>query len=104
FLIMPPPFDLPLSLHDALPIWLRRCAELLQQPGFERAALVHLERVEPGHVGAPAALGDGLDHRAAAHGPARRIGAYDEAVPACGERKSTRLNPSHQISSQALFC
>src|SRR5207244_10333511 len=90
----PPPSFAPLSLHDALPILPRDVVEeqleiasreALAQPDLEMVVgLVGVER-------APLAADDRLDVRR----PEQRHGA---------DRKSTRLNSSHQIISYAVFC
>src|SRR3712207_8340233 len=67
-----------LSLHDALPILLRRHGVRRQVVGFP---LGHHDRVGRAAVAAPAAL------------------APDEE-----DRKSTRLNSSHANISYAVFC
>src|SRR5207244_6107971 len=91
----PPPELSPLSLHDALPISEvlpgveQRGVDLgrgeihearLMQHGENRAALARAERA-----------GRGTPRRRSALGPPP-------------DRKSTRLNSSHQIISYAVFC
>src|SRR5258708_18893158 len=70
-----------LSLHDALPISLRA----LGRPGDGSLPI----RAEDGHGHHPRRLRGGGGGR---HGRAQ------------GDRKSTRLNSSHQIISYAVFC
>src|SRR5947208_11219751 len=89
----PAPTETPtLSLHDALPIWAdrrRQRRQLLERPRRQPAryrACIHLE----------------LLHR---RDPA--VDAELLAVPdrdGVTDRKSTRLNSSHQIISYAVFC
>src|SRR4051812_49840053 len=66
----------PLSLHDALPIWVGSTA-MVGAPGS----------------GAPRAAGGRSASRLAKQPPA-----------ALGDRKSTRLNSSHMSISYAVFC
>src|SRR5258708_18233697 len=66
-----------LSLHDALPICLFDVAALLEQKARDG-----MYQTEP--VGARKGKNIGLGHS--------------------GDRKSTRLNSSHQIISYAVFC
>src|SRR5205807_9144022 len=78
-----PPEIYTLSLHDALPIFLRGEVEVVR--------LVELQPVANAH--------DALDvgHRARARDAlARQHGDQD--------RKSTRLNSSHLVISYAVFC
>src|SRR5438105_5718092 len=71
-----------LSLHDALPICLG-----LHVPGVK--------------VGGPAAQPD--QDGGARHTPARRCGGTGAVGPRI-DRKSTRLNSSHEWISYAVFC
>src|SRR3989442_4793988 len=70
-----------LSLHDALPIWLRGIAVAQTRQG--------------GRVGAGR-----LRHGAGERGAARS----DAGCEVVGDRKSTRLNSSHVRISYAVFC
>src|SRR5947208_15376763 len=74
-IIRPPPRSTPLSLHDALPIFEIALGER------ERRARAFQLRL--GGLG----VGDGLARQAITK-----------------DRKSTRLNSSHQIISYAVFC
>src|SRR2546428_8386561 len=74
-----------LSLHDALPISLHR--RVVDVGGRERAA----------HA-CGAALEHLLDQLLDVHGVIHR------ATRMCGDRKSTRLNSSHDQISYAVFC
>src|SRR5258708_14855873 len=67
-----------LSLHDALPIWRRPPRDRVHAAGGSRP-----DR-----------------YRSSPRAPAGDRGAR----PAGGDRKSTRLNSSHQIISYAVFC
>src|SRR5258708_11032289 len=74
----------PLSLHDALPI----------SPSFgEHLVRARVPRLEPGHA---------RSHRWIARGRARSEAR--RAARCVRDRKSTRLNSSHQIISYAVFC
>src|SRR5206468_11559843 len=96
----PTPQIYPLSLHDALPIFLVSRADRgllvsaaggapVRAPGFDRATLVGPGGRFAIASGYPAAVGV---H--AAHG----------ALVATLDRKSTRLNSSHDQISYAVFC
>src|SRR5207244_9977047 len=91
------PLTSALSLHDALPILLAEIDRLAHVGVGLRDRLPGLEHLERGQLGAPApherrrAEEDG-----GAAGPRRRAPG--------GDRKSTRLNSSHQIISYAVFC
>src|SRR3712207_8319743 len=78
-----------LSLHDALPIWLRRGAALQRQR--------RLLQLGPRRSDVPVLEGDA---RAAAF--AQGPGPADPGMAA--DRKSTRLNSSHANISYAVFC
>src|SRR5206468_5572078 len=83
-----PPEIYTLSLHDALPIW--EPADLLtaEADGALRPDVAH----------------DRLDGRRAAH-PVSAEQAHDLALAhAQADRKSTRLNSSHDQISYAVFC
>src|SRR5438552_5524066 len=71
-----PPEIYTLSLHDALPIWPRRWSA----------------------VAAPA------ERRPAGDSPLPRTVPGSSAPSGSRDRKSTRLNSSHQIISYAVFC
>src|SRR5207249_10304306 len=86
----PPPPTYALSLHDALPIWLRR------------------RRSGPGLGGLGASRGR---RRVRLHRHAHRVlnahgvdGGYRSPLLAPLDRKSTRLNSSHVSISYAVFC
>src|SRR5207244_12383235 len=87
-----------LSLHDALPISVvvfDRSAVVV----FERSAVVASAHC-PGRASAVAGLA--AVRPSGAPGPAW---SADPEVPAgASDRKSTRLNSSHQIISYAVFC
>src|SRR5688500_19752317 len=76
----PPPFFSSLSLHDALPISLRRLARPQVRPPHRM--LRHRRRAQR------------LDRPRRRRPPPRRA----------GDRKSTRLNSSHLVISYAVFC
>src|SRR5207244_13232404 len=85
-----------LSLHDALPI----CAGLVRRERF-----CHLPDAPVHHDAAARA------RRGGAHGrrrllshPLERPRAALQASAGDADRKSTRLNSSHQIISYAVFC
>src|SRR5207244_12539191 len=73
-----------LSLHDALPIW-----RLWRQQSRRRQSR-HLDRSD----------------RWQSHGRGKRFRrqSHCESRPLMADRKSTRLNSSHQIISYAVFC
>src|SRR5690606_41888365 len=83
----------PLSLHDALPIWILRNPQGGTQP-----------RSGESHRRHPAAR---RDHGAPAR-PPRMIhpssASSTARSPAASDRKSTRLNSSHVKISYAVFC
>src|SRR5207244_7844204 len=87
----------PLSLHDALPIYdqsrqIRKLVELLRhRPG----RLIH--RPLQDVLEATLDLGHGLIRQLA-------LQPEDDVVAGDADRKSTRLNSSHQIISYAVFC
>src|SRR5207244_7907637 len=103
FSVPPTTAIFPLSLHDALPIW-------LQLPdGPARAARPRRARYEPRDPrGALRGVqGSELRARAAAapDGECRAPRSQVERrVLRLPDRKSTRLNSSHQIISYAVFC
>src|SRR5438552_11055193 len=78
----------PLSLHDALPI--SRCAARSAWAGRATASMTR-SSPRPASGCSLAGLGE-----------LRVIEAV--ALPAQADRKSTRLNSSHQINSYAAFC
>src|SRR5438552_4573158 len=80
-----------LSLHDALPIW-RRWASLERTTGKKM----------PGRTRAPTVRSRESRSRHAATEPSAP--GYDQASSFPSDRKSTRLNSSHQIISYAVFC
>src|SRR5258708_9718234 len=90
----------PLPLHDALPIFDRR------DDGRDR----HVEGGRPGDEAQP---GEGARLREAGR-RAKLVGAPLVSAPSCArrraidemkrDRKSTRLNSSHQIISYAVLC
>src|SRR3712207_7237409 len=83
-MIRRPPRSTPLSLHDALPISLRRTA----------AAPLHRPRARHRAPRAAAGRAHGVT-RPAEHAARRGVGV---------DRKSTRLNSSHANISYAVFC
>src|SRR5690606_41897672 len=96
----PPPTEtLPLSLHDALPIW--RTLERLIRPSALQVRRVHELRVERS--------GDGLPNAYVVAGSAAVV-RHDRLTAVLVERrddedrKSTRLNSSHVKISYAVFC
>src|SRR5207245_8624888 len=87
----------PLSLHDALPIWVARA----------RARPLRRERA--GAVGGgPAGAAAAERARAAlgrrGRGAARRGRSRLRSARRAADRKSTRLNSSHGSTSYAVFC
>src|SRR5207244_11618125 len=94
FLFTPiaPTHLLPLSLHDALPIYTH--ADSCGRWRSARAALA--ERRAP-HGPEEARCADGVFRLSRQHPRNSR-----RSKP--GDRKSTRLNSSHQIISYAVFC
>src|SRR5207244_11917839 len=99
----PPPLTSLLSLHDALPIWLG-CAQRVLLLARRRITAVdrHPGRVRP-------ARGEHIEHgddELAEPGIQIRILELQTGDPAhpLTDRKSTRLNSSHQIISYAVFC
>src|SRR5438552_17789723 len=70
-----------LSLHDALPICLLRAADLADHHDRVGLRILFEQRQQ-------------VDKRA----------PETDAVMMIGDRKSTRLNSSHQIISYAVFC
>src|SRR5258708_32260496 len=72
-----------LSLHDALPIYLVDAGHLVFDRVLDRDDL---------HVGLVEAVERGIERRRLA------------ASRGTGDRKSTRLNSSHQIISYPVFC
>src|SRR5207244_6134339 len=90
FLNHPPPPDLStLSLHDALPIWRGSCQHRIQGPRHPRHCL-NPPGISPLLYTEPADLSSRTR-------PTDRLTARTD-------RKSTRLNSSHQIISYAVFC
>src|SRR5207244_13349885 len=93
-----------LSLHDALPIFARR---------RERALFLVLGVPSAAGRGVPLVPGADLRRAVAVdarpgcarprRGPARRSIGPAARDPRRGDRKSTRLNSSHQIISYAVF-
>src|SRR5690606_41054496 len=88
----------PLSLHDALPIWIGRLVQRIK------------DQVEPpsGTLGQRLAYGGGQvvdDRGKGCRGRSRDLGGDVEGGFALGvDRKSTRLNSSHVKISYAVFC
>src|SRR5206468_10963099 len=81
-----------LSLHDALPIF-ERAGDGYQQAGQgfhhrvrQRAQGIHRQRAQRHHI------------------PPRDITLFGELKKASLDRKSTRLNSSHDQISYAVFC
>src|SRR5207244_6755325 len=93
----------PLSLHDALPI-------SFAVPDRAPAQTAVLRRLDPSFVGTMLGtdrqepmlrVGEGDVVRVRLWAGRGRRGSVVESGP---DRKSTRLNSSHQISSYAVFC
>src|SRR5207244_13219096 len=81
----------PLSLHDALPIWLTAdSAPVANADSYSTNEDTLLT------VAAPGVLGNDSDRQERVFVGAVAIGIRD--------RKSTRLKSSHQITSYAVFC
>src|SRR5207244_4891009 len=93
-LVRGPPEPYTLSLHDALPI-------LLQEQEWSTGRVV----VEGGEVEYPVGIGSIIRSEPAEH---RDVYASLQEIathrPGEEDRKSTRLNSSHQIISYAVFC
>src|SRR5207248_5089712 len=94
---------LPLSLHDALPIFgaprglfLARGLEPLGQPVLRVLDLDHADLAQLAS----------RDHsaRLTHHRVAGVVVRHREDLPALLDRKSTRLNSSHRTISYAVFC
>src|SRR5206468_12660083 len=83
-----------LSLHDALPIWDRGWRADAREPGAVVRASATARTPARGARWRRSA-------RRASRGPGSRAGARDHAPP---DRKSTRLNSSHDQISYAVFC
>src|SRR5207244_5878993 len=96
-----PPRPAPLSLHDALPISDLALAGRDALDGVGRALATH-----DLHVEALVAIPALLQRRVVRHVLAGRHEVENERVGAQrrADRKSTRLNSSHQIISYAVFC
>src|SRR5207244_11147764 len=98
----PPSPTSPLSLHDALPI---STSATQQAPAATAAAATR----GSGPVAATPATRRlarelGVDiHTVRGTGHGGRV-SDDDVRAAAGDRKSTRLNSSHQIISYAVFC
>src|SRR5207244_13348990 len=90
----------PLSLHDALPIFLPGTAFPRREQGHplrrERPRGATAEVHKPARV-------DRLPDPGSGHADEMSRHAAQAATPT-GDRKSTRLNSSHQIISYAVFC
>src|SRR5438045_7170430 len=87
FRVPPPPQSYPLSLHDALPIYVRGRVE----PNAEAAGLGPV-RARVDRVVAVVPRAGRVDARA------------DLVLRVAQDRKSTRLNSSHLGISYAVFC
>src|SRR5690606_41137258 len=88
--------SLPLSLHDALPIYARRVpagAGQSRQSGSDRRVCARL-----------AAIVFPLEFRARRRTTQARRGEQAAGESPAPDRKSTRLNSSHVKSSYAVFC
>src|SRR5258708_24053311 len=102
FLNDPPPTEIyTLPLHDPLPIW------PVRHP--ERPARGHQEdrRPDGGRLPAHLLVGGGPARPGVHPGPVRpppRPGRHVLRRDPGRDRKSTRLNSSHQIISYAVFC
>src|SRR5206468_4919418 len=104
FMLRAPPTALyALSLHDALPICFHRVrgarSRTHEGSGIGLALVHELVRLHGGTVSVSSQLGQGSTFtvsipRGSAHLPAERL----------GDRKSTRLNSSHDQISYAVFC
>src|SRR5207244_12483983 len=96
FLYTPPPQTYTLSLHDALPISFR--AELETRaggnPSWNTGVSYFRDLAKSADLPEVVAL-----YRAAGLSLGHDLQALDQA-----DRKSTRLNSSHQIISYAVFC
>src|SRR2546429_5732496 len=91
----------PLSLHDALPIFIQGHRLPRQGQGLDRIDH-HRQLVRPGHV----AAGDDRPRMRPvgdAAGVERDRRLLPRGIPH-GDRKSTRLNSSHGYTSYAVFC
>src|SRR5207244_10991152 len=90
-----------LSLHDALPICERqardRCKNRAQGIGQDKRRL----RAHPRDDGGLQIAADGID---VSTGAGEILHDPDERDDGDRDRKSTRLNSSHQIISYAVFC
>src|SRR5690606_41059958 len=84
-----------LSLHDALPIWLRQ---------FQPRPDVRASRTEPGDGGGRPGACVRVVARARIALPAHPRAEHPLRGAAAGDRKSTRLNSSHVKISYAVFC
>src|SRR5207244_13028143 len=97
----PPPLCSPLSLHDALPIFRARRYDLVilvDYPGY------HLRvAAEAAAAGIPVLYYIAPQMWAWAPGRVRKLAAV-RRLAVILDRKSTRLNSSHQIISYAVFC
>src|SRR5207244_9761322 len=89
-----------LSLHDALPIFesRRRRTGQFAPPVFQAS----VRAPDDGGIDS----GDRVrEHRQSAAGKGRRrLAMFAHAIARIKDRKSTRLNSSHQIISYAVFC
>src|SRR5690606_42033522 len=97
----PPPTVLsPLSLHDALPIWIiRSWARMLTESRARGQRNRVCAKVEHWHI----QYGAGCPRPALGVGCPARSGVASRAAPV-RDRKSTRLNSSHVKTSYAVFC
>src|SRR5690606_41470895 len=86
----------PLSLHDALPIWVRTMAEKLGYRPDPALSTLARQRWAGHETGSGAALAYLVDSRMP------NYGSHGRFLPS--DRKSTRLNSSHVKISYAVFC
>src|SRR5205807_10312714 len=92
-----------LSLHDALPISGPKSKTITRDEGIRAdTTLETLAKLKPSFkddgtvtAGNASMLSDGA---------AALIVASEKAVTSLGDRKSTRLNSSHLVTSYAVFC
>src|SRR5207244_10740014 len=92
-----------LSLHDALPIWdpVFPSVSISLGPRFRGD---ERERERTLNPSTQSACCSGEAPRALIQGPRRRISPHAQSHGQAQDRKSTRLNSSHQIISYAVFC
>src|SRR5207244_8348196 len=97
----PPPTELSsLSLHDALPIFHQRILDARMLDQLDRLADERLDQQRLG-FGPGDAAGFQIKQQILVE---RTGGRRETVVLSERDRKSTRLNSSHQIISYAVFC